>query len=398
MNIKRIASIAALGLILTTSTALAAVTTKEGDDNIEMRFGNDFYGAGNSVSVMQSQPDDVFAAGNRIIVSGEIKGDVNAAGSNVTINGIVHDDVRIFAGDATINGNVEGDVMMFGGTLYIAEGSSISGSILVAGGEITINGDVLGDADIDGGSIKLNGSIEGTANIRGKHVAIAGMIGGDTIVSAQTLNLNDGTTIRGNLNYWQGDGETDTTGKVMGTATFDSDLEQKKPMNETEAAGALAAILAAVTIVGILYAALTIGIFILVTRTFFTDSAKKLQTQPWWALLTGFLYFAAMPFAILLLMITFIGIPLALMLLALYIFSIVFAKLIASIVFTRWFELRSKKKWHPVAVYFGAIGMYIVLSLVSIIPFVGWLIYLLACVMAFGAFEMVKFERVKKIM
>lgn len=398
MNIKRISAIAALGIVLTTSTAFAAVTTKEGNDNIEMRFGNDFYGAGNSVGVMQSEPDDVFAAGNRIIVTGEIGGDVNAAGSNVTINGIVHDDVRIFAGDATINGDVEGDVMMFGGTLYIAEGSSISGSILVAGGEITINGDIFGDANIYGGSVKLNGDIEGTVYVRSENVAIAGMIGGNTTISAQTLKLNDGTTIRGDLNYWQGEGEIDSTGKVMGTATFDSELEQKKPINEAEAAGMLAALLAAVTIVSILYAALMIGVFMLVTRTFFIDAAKKLHTQPWWALLTGFLYFAAMPFAILLLMITFIGIPLALMLLAFYVFSIIFAKVIASIVFTRWFELRSKKKWHPAAVYFGAIGMYIVLSLLSIIPFVGWLICLFVCVMAFGAFEMVKFERVKKIM
>lgn len=398
MNIKRISAIAALGLVLSTTTALAAVTTKEGEDTFEMHFGNDLFSVGNSVNVSQPAADDVFAAGNRVMVTGDVRGDINAAGSDVILNGIAHDDVRVFAGNVRINGNIEGDVMVFGGTLYIARDSNISGSILGGGGEITLDGTVEGDVNIDGGSIALNGTVNGNVEIKGEHVTVASLIAGNSIIAAQAISLNDGTNIRGDLRYWQDDGQLNTTGKVMGTATLDNKLERTKPASETEVAGLMATLLATVTIFGVLYAALTIGVFMLITRTIFIESAKKLNAMPGWSILIGFLYFILTPFAILLLMITLIGIPLGLTLFSIYIFSLFFAKVIASIVLTRWCEARGKKKWHPAAVYFGALGMYILLSLIGIIPFVGWLAVMIVVVASYGAFEMVKFERVKKIM
>jgi hypothetical protein len=69
-------------------------------------------------------------------------------------------------------------------------------------------------------------------------------------------------------------------------------------------------------------------IFFYIGTAWFTKPIKQFKEGPWSSLGYGFLVYAAVPFAILLLMISMIGIPFALLLIGVYICLFVFYKLL----------------------------------------------------------------------
>lgn len=395
---KRIApALIALTLIAGVPLALAQEITSD-DRSVEMRLGNDLYTAGDAVGVAESLDGDFNAMGNSINVTGGVGGDVQAAGSNVHISGDVGDDVRVVAGNVIISGSVTGDVIVFGGSVTISRSASVSGNVLANGGTVLIEGAVSGNVRVNGDDATITGPVEGNLQVNARSMTLGSNVNGNAQITAESITLAQDGRIGGDLRYWNEEGQLNTSGKVGGAATFDESLG-KRHMTGKEQATVAGAILSAVSVFSLLYAALTIGIFMLATRTIFVESGKRMRGAPGWSLLMGLLYFVATPGVILLLAITLIGLPLAIALLLVYLMSIFFAKILASIVLARWAELSTgkKKKWHPAAVYFAALGFYIVLSLLTLVPFVGWVLVFLTVVLAYGSFLTVKFDRFRKI-
>jgi cytoskeletal protein CcmA (bactofilin family) len=393
---KSLSALIALGLIVP-SMVLAQEITKD-QDGIAMMLGNDMYAAGNAVNISRNIEGDVNIAGNTLNITGIIGGDVHAAGSQVLISGNVEDDMRVFGNNIVISGNVGGDVIAFGNTITIAQGATISGNLLAGGANVNVDGNVNGDVRVSGETVSVSSEIGGSLYIDGQKATVESSVVGDAHIASNSLSLNDPTRIQGDLRYWNEKGSMNTAGKVMGSSTFDPSLRPMHDESKADKAGALAAIIAAVSIVSLLYAALTITVFMLVTRTFFIESAKRLNAQPGMSLLIGLGYFFLMPFAIILLMLTVIGIPLGLAALAFYILSIIFAKVIAAIILARLTEIRMRRKWHWAAVFGLSLLYYIILKLIMIIPFVGWAICFFVVVATFGSFEFTKFDRYKKVM
>jgi hypothetical protein len=99
----------------------------------------------------------------------------------------------------------------------------------------------------------------------------------------------------------------------------------------------------------------------------------------------GVLFFIAVPIAAVLAFITIIGVPVGLLLLFNYVILILLATVITSVVTAHWLNNRFNHKWNYWRLVFAALAVFIVLKLVSFLPFLGWLIALLAICMAFGA-------------
>lgn len=393
---KRIAPVLlALTLLSAIPLALAQETVSD-DRSAEMRLGNDLYTAGDGIDIMENIDGDVNAAGNSINITGNVGADVQAAGSNVHISGNVGDDVRVAAGNVIVSGNVAGDIIAFGGSVTISRGATVSGNVLVAGGTFLMEGTVSGNVRANTDEATIAGPVGGDLNVNARHMTLGSAVTGNAELTADSITLAQDALIGGDLRYWNEAGQINTTGKVAGAATFDAALGEGRMHDEADK-GALGVILSAISVYMVLYAALTIGLFMLATRTFFTESAKRLRKAPGWSLLMGLLYFIVTPAVIVLLAVTLIGLPVAIALLLFYLMSIFFAKILASIVLARWAEMSLKKKWHPAAVYFAALGFYIVLSLLTLIPFIGWVLVFLAIVTAYGAFATVKYERFQKI-
>lgn len=390
-------------LALTTISLAAPLTLLAQDirvsaDSTELRLGNDLYTAGDTVDISGNLAGDTIAVGNEIMIRGNIRGDVQAAGSSVSVSGTVQDDVRIAGNAINITGNIAGDVVAFGRTIVVARGATISGSLLAGGESVLIEGTVRGGVRLAAQTVSVLGPVRGDAFIEGEQVSLDGSIGGNATVEATNLALGQRAAIAGNLRYWNEGGQINTTGKVAGTTNFDPSLRGEDSDAPDEGAAIVGVIFAAVSVYSLFYAALMIGLIFFFTKTIFTESAKRLKAAPGQSTLIGMIYFIAVPGAILLLMFTLIGIPLALALLALYLISMFFSPIIASVILARIAEMRYRKKWGTINLFFAALGIYVLLKLLWLIPFIGWIIVLFAIFATYGAFETVKYERLKKIL
>jgi hypothetical protein len=91
------------------------------------------------------------------------------------------------------------------------------------------------------------------------------------------------------------------------------------------------------------------------------------------------------PILVLLLLITIIGIPVGLMLMFSYIALIVLATIITSLVSANWYNNRFQMNWGFWQTVLTALGMFILLKIITFTPFLGWLFMLVIAATAFGS-------------
>ncbi len=391
---KRIATFSAIALSLCTITPVAFAAT--GNDTVVTNVGNERYVFGGSVTVNQPVAGDLTVAGGTVVVNAPVKGNVQAAGGTITLENIVQGNVRVAGGTIDITNNVNGNLVVAGGTVRIHAEAIIGGSILIMGGDTTIDGTVHGSVKVRGGSATVNGTLRGDADIETQNYMQNGHILGNTVLSSQVINFGPTATIAKNLRYWNTTGKKDFGTVVAGTSTFDTSLALHDAP-EHGAAGFFAAILAAFTVYILLSAALVLGLLLLMTKTFFRDASKILAKKPGKSFLHGLLFFLATPIIVVVLLITVIGLPIALAVALMYVISIVFAKLLAAMVLARWTETYYKKKWSDIVVFFVALGLYIVLRLLTFIPILGWIVVFATVATTFGALLQAKYDRYKRV-
>ena len=165
-----------LGLIALAGPALA--------QDESFLFGGDVYASGGTVTVDRSDLDSVFAAGERIDVTvpiagsahlagrrvtteAEIGGNVLALGADVTLGGPVAGDVSAAGYDVAIDGPVGGNLRAMAQTLRVA--GPVAGSALLSAGSLTLDAPVTGDAAIDAGTLAFGPAarIDGALSLYG---------------------------------------------------------------------------------------------------------------------------------------------------------------------------------------------------------------------------------------
>lgn len=112
-------------------------------------------------------------------------------------------------------------------------------------------------------------------------------------------------------------------------------------------------------------------------------TADRLITAPWMSLLIGFILLVAVPAAVGLIAITLIGIPLSLILLFMYVIMIYFSRAFAALAIGRWLFARFGKP--GMSLYVDLLVGLLILWLLIAIPYVGWLIHLIAVLLGIGA-------------
>jgi len=186
------------------ATPIFAFTTKSGDEvNITDSINDDVYAFGANVTVSGDIDGDLIAAGGRILVNGDVSGDLMAAGGYLNLNGDVGDDARISGGMIAVNGKIRDDLIIGGGQVTLGDSSAVGGDLIVSGGTIEIDGEVLGNAVLSGGSINISGKINGNVKIAGVGdltITDDAEIAGDVIYSsANRASISDGAIIGGEL-------------------------------------------------------------------------------------------------------------------------------------------------------------------------------------------------------
>ncbi|MDD5103838.1 MAG: polymer-forming cytoskeletal protein [Candidatus Peribacteraceae bacterium] len=403
---KRLLASFFLTALLSTLTLPALAATFKAGETVKAigPVKGNAYIVGSQVTIDQPVQGDLMTAGGTVLVKTSVMEDVFAAGGTVFVDGTIGGDLRVAGGNLVLRGTVGGDLVAGGGTVTLLDGSSVKGDVVIGGGDINLGGTVGGDVQVRGGQVRLGSIVKGDIDIQAESVTLAGSVDGSALLVAKTITLDPGARLMRGVQYWSEKGDQQFAGalsQIRGTVTFDPAL---RPLREQkfDGAGKMAGAGILATIIGVggyllFSAALVIVLLVLLTKTFFMDAARFLSKKTWTSFLYGFLFFAAVPVAAFLFLISIIGIPIALFIGTMYSFAIVFAKPVTAIVLTRTVEMRRGYKWGKPMIMLVSVLFYIALKIVSLIPVVGWMICLVTILFAYGAVVATKWSKIQKV-
>ncbi len=348
-----------------------------------------------------------FSAGRSLITASPAPGNSYAAGVSVVVASPVVGDFSSIAGSAVITAPVGGDVLLLGGSIHSR--ARIGGDLRALGGSITIERPVLGDLSFIGVSMKSEtrpgGSVFVTAAevnlaagavgpvlIYGNSVTLSGDFGGDVrVIASGHVSLVASTTIKGAFTYQSPEEASIASSAIIngGTTYTNATYLPSSSVSKSLAVASIGIFLLAHMLGAIILAGLLAGLFPklgeAVARRATLSVRKVLLTT-----LLGFAALVATPVFLLLLTLTFVGIGMALLLLILYALLALLAYAHAGILLghllARKFGSRTSVSWRD-----GVIGMF-ALTVLSLIPFVGWIILTFLCTFSAGAILLVFFH------
>ncbi len=310
--------------------------------------------------------DNLYAAGGMVGILGTVNGDVITAGGSISISGNVAGDVTAAGGNLNITSNVAGDLRVAGGNIFVS--NSVGGDLLVAGGQISVlPGTSVGkDASIAGGVVYIDGTINGNLSVAAEEIKLgpSAVISGDfDYYSKKQATLENGASVSGATNFHK------TTVPVAGKA--------KKAV--------LLGFLGIAWIVKLI----TIIVAGLVMIYFFKPQAsaivKKSVLNFWKEALKGFVVLIVVPVAVILSFVTILGSLLGAVVLLAYILFIIIASVVSILLFAKLcLKYLFKKENYELNWWVVAVSA-LVFSLVSVIPFVGWIFALIIFLSALGS-------------
>ena len=198
----------------------------------------DLYMFGTSLMIEGTVNGDVFAAGQQVTVRGTVQGGVTAAGQTVEVTGSVLRGVRAAGQTVLVDTAV--------GTDLIAAGQSV---------ELGLAGRVGGDAMLGGADIQVHGSIGRRLLGAGQTITVTGTIGQDVDVAVDSLVVEPGAQIRGNVRYRSDNDAHIAAGSVAGQVSQllpPTDFTQQPVEVARDASRWRAAQVTVLTIVGLL--------------------------------------------------------------------------------------------------------------------------------------------------
>lgn len=380
---KRIVITSLLALLLTLP-ALALRFESGENVRISQAVYEDIYVFSGTINIEAPVYGDIWCAGGTVTVSDTVTGDIVLGGGNIYLRGTVLDDVRAAGGTLTISGHIGGDLLVTGGTISVERDAVIDGSVAVSGGTVAFSGIARGVFKSVAGKLDLNGTAEKDFEFNGGELTLNGTIGGPSILAAQNITIGENAALRGPVRYWTEKGEISFGDALQNgaTASFDPSLQKHLDQPDAKFLG-FASFLAVLWYLLAGFTLLWLGQW-LFERTF-KAAATTASAEPVRSLGYGFLYFVVVPVAIVLLFITVIGIPIGLIALLFYGLFFALANIITALVGANWIDQRKAYNWRLLQLVFVALGLLVVLKLLTFIPFLGWIIKIAAILIAFGA-------------
>lgn len=340
---------------------------------------DNLYVAGGSITINAPIYGDLIITGGNITINDTVTNDILLAGGTSILNGFVGGDIRCAGGSVHVDRDVTGDVIIASGSLNINKGVTI-GNLLIAGGNITVDGNVNGEIRGSFGSLNLNGTVEKNIDCRGGKITINGIINGISVLAAREIVIGNDAGFNRNVRYWNNKGKLDFKQSLKNAnATFDPSL--RISTGEWYYLGAE-------TILMLLWYLGMALVMILLTEYLFSATMKNAansvynKTLP--SLGFGFLFFIACPIAAIIALVSIIGIPLGLIMIFSYIILMLLATVITSVVAANWYNNQYEKNWNYWRICCAAFGIFILLKLLLLMPFVGWVILTLISCIAFG--------------
>jgi len=369
-----------LSLCLAVSSAFAFKIQYGKNITISQPVFEDLYIAGGNIVINAPVYGDLIIAGGTIHINDTVTNDILLAGGNVTFNGFVGDDIRCAGGNLRILKNVTGDVVITGGTILIDKDVTIGG-LIASGGDITIDGKVNNNIKATTGKFVLNGIVLKDVDCRGGSITINGIIQGKAMLGASSkIIIGDSAEFRNEVRYWARHKANFKQSLKEGNAVFDPSLKIK--YNHWYYLGFS-------TWLGLLWYIGMAFLMILFIQYLFSNTMKKAGDSVYKSALRslayGFLFCIAIPVIAVITIVTVIGLPLGIILLFSYIMLILLATVITSVVAANWLNNLGNLHQKFWKIVFSALGIFIILKILTFTPFLGWLIMVLLAFISFGS-------------
>lgn len=374
----------ALFFFLTCYSAFALRIETGNDIRITDPVHEDLYIFGNNIYIEAPVFGDIWCAGGTITLNDTVRGDLVVAGGNIYLRGAVLDDVRAAGGTLTVSGGIQGDLLVAGGTVDLEPNAQIGGDLFMSGGTLTVDSPVQGNVKVAGGVTTINGPIEKGLEFSGGELMLNGSVKASSTIAATRLQLGERAALFGPVRYWTEAGEVSFDNALQrgATATFDPSLRIKYERPDYRFLGFA-------SFMGVLWYLTSALVLLLLGQWLFPKTFHRaagiVQTDTGRSLGYGLLYLVAVPAIILLLFITVIGVPVGLIALFFYLMFFALSGIITALTAAHWVNRRQNYNWKPVKLIFAALGLLILLNIVGMIPFFGWIARALAVMVAFGA-------------
>ena len=341
------------------------------------KVGDDIYAAGVHVVIDAEVTGDVAAAGAIVRVGRRVSGDVAVGGGVITVSGEVADDVRLTGGAIEVEAVIGDDLFAAGGSVELLPTTRVGGSAMIAAiGRVAVAGDIAGGLSVASATIDIASRIGGSVEAAGRRIRLfpGTVIGGDfTYFSAEPADIAPDVVIRGKT--------------IHRVARSPLEMEAVRTVAGAVWYGLGLAWLAGLALMG--------GLILLIAPSALTGATGAFHRAFGPALGYGALVLFAAPLALLFLLVTVIGIPLALAAGAAFAVALFLGYLTAA------FWLGDRCLWligksgtrHRGLRLLGLVVALIVLKAVGAVPFLGWVVILVAVMAGVGAWIFAATER-----
>jgi cytoskeletal protein CcmA (bactofilin family) len=167
---------ASLGLLLATTPAASATEFRKGDSVSVAKsetINGDIFLTGNHLRVDGTVDGDVFAFGQQLDVAGHVTGDVFCFAQGTRISGQVDGNIRAFTNNITISGDIGRNVLSFNEMMTFDPNGKIGHSLTVFGTTVTLDGKIGRDVVAFATQTSISGTIGGSLQGKGKSLTIS---------------------------------------------------------------------------------------------------------------------------------------------------------------------------------------------------------------------------------
>ncbi|MFH0776962.1 MAG: hypothetical protein V1936_05140 [Patescibacteria group bacterium] len=363
-------------VVLAPTAVLAAQAEKPQVVSIEI--GNDFYAAGNSVTLLNDAEDDAFLAGAVVNATKKVAHDLFTVGSSVMILSEVGDDLRAAGSVLTLAGKTAGDLVAAGGVVNFSDTASVGG-----------------DAALAGGVLNFAGSVGKNLRLAGDEINFAGQVGGDALIrTGKKITFADGAKITGKLTYFSKDELQIPDGLAASVEHKSSDdFDKLDKMGDSGESGFAAKLVGKIflLLVGFVTGAILLALFGKSSEVF----ASQVRERFWGSLLAGVIAFFA-PLLAILLLATIVGAWFAGIFLAMWVAGLLAAGalvgfMVGSLILNHKKEMKYSRKLLALA-----LGWAIFIA-IGFIPGFGKLLQLTIFIFTLGAGVLTDIDLYKKM-
>ncbi|MFC1934439.1 hypothetical protein ACFLXX_04795 [Chloroflexota bacterium] len=324
--------------------------------------------------------DDLYLASNRIVINGTVNGDVLCVGDEIEVNGKINGSIMAIGSTINIDGQVTNSVRVAGDTIHIH--GSIGGDLVVAGDEVdlTSTAEIGRDLVFATNKMDINTLIGSRIKGYGNTVILNDGVGGDVELGVNQLTIANTANIQGNLIYTSENEANIEPGAQIGGTVNHKIPEVKEPVIPKMGVWG--------KVIAFLMTLITGIAIILIAPIRSKAVAASIKRKPLLSLGWGAILLFATPIAAIVTFITVIGVPVGLIGLTLYGIAIYLSQIAVGLFIGYWI-ISSFGKVDSRGVLIGAFALgFSVLTLIKLIPFVGFPIWLATVLFGIGAMAM----------